>query len=124
MSNLELDLTFKGVVTRKASREMPRKTENGTSIYVLQEVQILEGPFKEKVITGERFLLNSKGETKEPFGVGEEILVYARRRPRLDDPNKGKWFFTLGEMTSSISDEEFDALLEESNVELGVEQSV
>jgi hypothetical protein len=90
-------------------------TKTNGSQYILYNVQILEGPAKDKKFTAERVILNSKNEEKPSFQNGDEVQAYISVFPSTIEGRKYQMFVSLGELssTSNTDDELGDLLLSE-----------
>lgn len=80
--------SFKAVLLTPASRVMVKNNE-AKSQYVLHNAEVTEGPGKGMVVTASFTLKNAKGETKQPFAKGDEVILYA-------DIVNDKAFFEVG----------------------------
>ena len=128
---------FKAVVKSAATLTRTKSFDGGLTQggkYQLHNVEILEGPFKGKIVAGTRTLINKDGEAKTPVDKNQEVVVYHRVEPKigaleeikaLEDIGKtvteeerkaiikkhgNKHFFEISTGEMSASDAELDAL--------------
>ena len=102
---------FRAVVKSAATFTGSKTFDNGNvGKYNLHNVEILDGPLKGIQVPGTQTVVNKMGKTKEPVGVGQEVIVFHRAEPKTD--GKGvKHFFEISTGEMSASDEEITALL-------------
>jgi len=102
---------FRAVVKSAATFTGNKTFDNGNiGKYNLHNVQILDGPLKGITVPGTQTIVNKMGKTKEPVGVGQEVIVFHRAEPKAD--GKGvKHFFEISTGEMSASDDEITALL-------------
>lgn len=102
-------LVWNAIVKTGASKTMQKKSG---ALYVLQQVEITEGPLAGKVVSAERTLLNSKKEEKDPMEIGAKCVVYLTRLDDMHNPGKKKNFFQIGEPLGA-TDDELNEILDE-----------
>lgn len=103
-NNAQEPRTFAAIISRAASKELTKQTENGESIYVLHNAKITqEGPLFGKEVTCQRTLMNSNGEQKEGVEPGQEVVLYLRI---VEDERGKKPFFDISLSAPTASDDE------------------
>ena len=95
--------TFKCIVRTCNNKEFYKS--NG-SIYILQNVEIIDGALNGCKVVAERTILSAyTGNENDPIPVGEEAIVYLTLVPRLDDPTKLKPLFQLAQSSTASDDD-------------------
>ena len=105
--------TYKAKVTSSPSKIMNKS--NGSE-YVLQNVQILEGPAKGKIVAGTRTIKNAEGVEKSVPEIGAEVTVYHQALESSQKPGKYVHFFEISTSQPQASMDELTALFGEETV--------
>lgn len=106
-------LTFKGIVTGKASKVLTKNTQDGISEYVLVNCLITEGFAKGTQVSGSVTTKNAAGVIKEVPAVDAEITLWHTAVPSRTEPGKMINLFDVGgEPIAKFDNNAFNALLE------------
>ena len=104
---METTNTYKAIVKTNGSKTLA-KSNGGT--YVLQNVEIQEGPAKGVIVLASRTTLTKDGVIKSVPEIGTEIVVYHTIVPSTKEGEKNQHFFEIGSANDTADNTTLDAI--------------